>query len=89
MDAKIDISSKTIEKCLDVAKEFLQKLIGPGLEEAGLLIRENVAMWRFNNQVSILQKANEICERKGITPTPHIPKASLSFDGNRVFRRCP
>jgi hypothetical protein len=70
MDAKIDISSKTIEKCLDVAKEFLQKLIGPGLEEAGLLIRENVAMWRFNNQVSILQKANEICERKGITPSP-------------------
>jgi hypothetical protein len=70
MDAKIDISSKTIEKCLDVAKEFLQKLIGPGLEEAGLLIRENVAMWRFNNQVNILQKANEICERKGITPSP-------------------
>jgi hypothetical protein len=70
MDAKIDISSKTIEKCLDVAKEFLQKLIGPGLEEAGLLIRENVAMWRFNNQVNILQKANEICERKRITPSP-------------------
>jgi hypothetical protein len=70
MDAKIDISSKTIEKCLDVAKEFLQKLIGPGLEEAGLLIRENVAMWRFNNQVNILQKANEICVRKGITPSP-------------------
>jgi hypothetical protein len=70
MEAKIDISSATVEKGLDVAKEFLQKLIGPSLEEAGLLLKESIALWRFKNQVSILEKANEICERKGIKPSP-------------------
>lgn len=70
MEAKIDISSATVEKGLDVAKEFLQKLIGPSLEEAGLLLKESIALWRFKNQVNILEKANEICERKGIRPSP-------------------
>lgn len=70
MEAKIDISSETIDKGIDVAKGFLQKLIGPSLEEAGLLLKESVALWRFKNQVSILEKANEICKRKGITPRP-------------------
>jgi hypothetical protein len=70
MEGKIDISSTTIEKGLDVAKEFLQKLIGPSLEEAGLLLKESIALWRFRNQVSILAKANEICQRKGIKPSP-------------------
>ena len=68
MEGKIDISSTTIEKGLDVAKEFLQKLVGPTLEEAGLLLKESIALWRFRNQVSILEKANEICQRKGIKP---------------------
>ncbi|MCS5700792.1 hypothetical protein NZK32_17255 [Cyanobium sp. FGCU-52] len=70
MEGKIDISSTTIDKGLDVAKEFLQKLIGPSLEEAGLLLKESIALWRFRNQVSILEKANEICRRKGINPSP-------------------
>jgi len=70
MEGKIDISSTTIEKGLDVAKEFLQKLVGPSLEEAGLLLKESIALWRFRNQVSILEKANEICQRKGINPNP-------------------
>jgi len=70
MEAKIDISSETIDKGIDVAKGFLQKLIVPSLEEAGLLLKESVALWRFKNQVSILEKANEICKRKGITPRP-------------------
>ena len=70
MKAEIDISSQTIDKGVDVAKGFLQKLIGPSLEEAGLLLKESVALWRFKNQVSILEKANEICKRRGITPKP-------------------
>jgi hypothetical protein len=70
MEAKIDISSATIDKGIDVAKEFLQKLIGPSLEEAGLLLKESIALWRFKNQVNILEKANEICQRKGIRPSP-------------------
>jgi len=70
MEGKIDISSSTIDKGLDVAKEFLQKLIGPSLEEVGLLLKESIALWRFKNQVVILKKANEICDRRGIKPSP-------------------
>ncbi|MCP9836387.1 hypothetical protein KBY84_02620 [Cyanobium sp. N.Huapi 1H5] len=70
MEAKIDISSKSLEKGLDIAKEFLQRVIGPGLEEAGLLLKESIALWRFRNQVAILEKAHEICQRKGIRPSP-------------------
>jgi hypothetical protein len=70
MEAKIDISSKTVEKSLDVAKDFLQKLIGPSIEEAGLLMRDSVAMWRFKNQINVLHRASEICARRGITPSP-------------------
>lgn len=70
MEAKIDISSKALEKSLDVAKDFLQKLIGPSVEEAGLLFRDSVAMWRFKNQINILHRASEICARRGITPSP-------------------
>jgi hypothetical protein len=88
MEAKIDISSATIDKGIDVAKGFLRKLIGPSLEEAGLLLKESIALWRFKNQINILEKANEICERKGIKPSsislkllyPLMDAASLEDD---------
>ena len=36
---------------LDLAKEFLQKLIGPSVEELGLLFSDNVKLWRLKNQI--------------------------------------
>jgi hypothetical protein len=36
-DKKIDITSTAIEKGLDIAKDFLDKLIIPTVEETGLL----------------------------------------------------
>jgi hypothetical protein len=66
MANKIDITSTVIEKGIDLAKEFLDKLIIPTVEETGLLIRDKVTMWRFNNQVQMLIKAKEKCEKHGI-----------------------
>lgn len=66
--AKLDISSSALEKGLDIAKGFLDKLITPGVEETGLLIQDQVRKWRFNNQVKMLVKAEEICKRQGISP---------------------
>ena len=35
---KLDITSTVVEKGIDLAKDFLGKLIGPAMAETGLLI---------------------------------------------------
>lgn len=54
MQNKIDITSTAIEKGIDLAKNFLDKLIMPAVEETGLLIKDKVTMWKFNNEVRML-----------------------------------
>lgn len=68
MTKKIDITSTAVEKGIDLAKDFLDKLIIPTVEETGLLLRDKVTMWRFNNQVKMLIKAKQNCEKHGINP---------------------
>lgn len=68
MTNKIDITSTAIEKGIDLAKDFLDKLIIPTVEETGLLLRDKVTMWRFNNQIKMLIKAKQNCEKYGINP---------------------
>tara|TARA_R110002050_G_scaffold81125_2_gene173397 strand:- start:59 stop:928 length:870 start_codon:yes stop_codon:yes gene_type:complete len=65
---KLDLTSTTIEKSLDFAKEFLGKLISPSVEETGLLIKDTIASYRFKNQIKILNKAKEYCEKNNISP---------------------
>lgn len=65
---KIDITSTAVEKGLETAKSFIDKLIMPAIEETGLLLKEQVAVWRFNNQIKMINKANAICERNNISP---------------------
>lgn len=66
MEKKINITSSAIEKGLDLAKDFLDKLIIPTVEETGLLLKDRVTLWRFNNQVKMLIKAKETCEKYNI-----------------------
>lgn len=68
MDKKIDITSTAIEKGIDLAKDFLDKLIMPSVEETGLLLKEKVTFWKFKNQVKMLNKAKEYCEKHKINP---------------------
>lgn len=68
MDKKIDIKSSTIEKGLEIAKSFVDKLIMPSIEETGLLMKDHITMWRFKNQVKMLTKAKDYCERHNIQP---------------------
>jgi hypothetical protein len=65
---KIDITSSLIEKGIDLAKDFLGKLIGPTIEEAGLLMKDQVTMWKFRNQITMLNKAKKLCEKNSISP---------------------
>ncbi|MFN7327012.1 MAG: hypothetical protein ACK5SQ_10550, partial [Chitinophagales bacterium] len=67
MEKKINITSTAIEKGIDIAKEFLEKLIMPTVEETGLLVRDKVTMWRFSNQIKMLNKAKLKCEKNGIS----------------------
>lgn len=55
---------------VDLAKNFLEKLILPAVEEVGLLLRDKVAHWKFSNQVSTLNKAREFCEKNDIVTKP-------------------
>ncbi len=50
------------------ASEFLGKVVGPPLKELGLLLEDNVKLWRFKNQVKIINKAKSFLNEKGIQP---------------------
>lgn len=65
---KIDITSTVLEKGIDTAKNFLDKLIMPAIEETGLLLKDQVTMWKFKNQVRMLNKAKIHCEKNNISP---------------------
>ncbi|MCA4897441.1 MAG: Abi-alpha family protein [Bacteroidota bacterium] len=64
---ELNIKSSTIEKGLDLAKDFLGKLISPTVEEVGLLLSENIKYLRFKNQIKILLKSKTYLESKGIS----------------------
>ena len=68
MVGKFDVTSTAVEKGIDVAKEFLDRLVAPAAEEVGLLLRDTVALWKFKNQVRMLNKAKAYCEANGIEP---------------------
>ncbi len=68
MDKKFDIKSSTIEKGLEIAKSFVDKLIMPSIEETGLLMKDHITMWRFKNQVKMLNKAKVFCDKHNIQP---------------------
>lgn len=71
---KIDISSTALEKGIDIAKGFIEKLIYPSAEELGLLLKDGIAKWRFANQVKTLVKAQSVCEKHGVNPQMISPK---------------
>lgn len=56
-----------VEKGFDLAKDFLGKLIGPTVEEIGLLAKDQVTLWKLKNQIKILNKAKTYCEQNSIS----------------------
>lgn len=64
--AELNIKSSTVEKGLDLAKDFLQKLIGHSVDEMGLLFADNVKLWRLKNQIRNLEKVKKIVEEENL-----------------------
>lgn len=63
---ELNIKSSTIEKSLDLVKDFLQQLIGPSIDELGLLFSDNVKLWRLKNQIKNLEKVKKIVDEENI-----------------------
>lgn len=70
MDVKIDIdiTSSLGEKVFDKVSGFVSTLIKPTVEESGLLMKDRVALYRFEKQIKILEKARVICDLHNISP---------------------
>jgi hypothetical protein len=66
MATEINIKSSTIEKGLDLAMEFLSKLISPSIDELGLMWSDNVKLWRLKLQIKNLTKVRAIVEEHNI-----------------------
>ncbi|MDN3724565.1 Abi-alpha family protein [Aequorivita sp. SDUM287046] len=71
-DKELNIKSSTIEKGLDLAKDFLGKLIFPAVEEVGLLMGDNIKVWRFKNQIRLLNNVEKYVNEKNIS-TKKVP----------------
>lgn len=67
MEKKLNITSSALEKGIDLAKDFLDKLVMPAVEETGLLLKDKVTLWKFKNQVQMLNKAKVYCEKNNIS----------------------
>lgn len=73
-DPGIQLAEKAIQEAAEMAKEFLGKIVNPGLEEGAGIIGDTVKFWRFKNQVNILLKAKDFLEKKGVNPTAVLPR---------------
>ncbi len=63
----INLKSSTIEKGLDLIKGFLDKAIGPTVEEFGQGMSDNLKMRRLTNQLKNLEKAKKIAEEHNVS----------------------
>ncbi len=68
----LNLKSSTIEKGLEIAKGFLEKIIYPPLEEVGLLLSDNVKIWRYKNQIRLLKNVESFVKKRNIS-TQKIP----------------
>jgi hypothetical protein len=63
-----ELTKEGISGAVEAAKEFLSKLAGPATEEIGLLLQDQVKLYRFKNQLRILAKAEAMLAKAGRTP---------------------
>jgi len=55
-------------EAFEEARRFLERIVGPPLDELGGLLADHVRLFRFRKQVQILEKARKILLDKGIDP---------------------
>ena len=73
---------------IDKTSAFLDRLLGPSVDETGYLLADRIRLRRLRNQVRILQRSEELLDSAGLTArpvplqtlVPLIEKASLEED---------
>ena len=84
----IALAKTGIPAAIEAAKDFVEKLLGPAAEEAGLVLQDQVRAFRLHNQLRILAKAQGYLATAGIEPNavplrtlvPLLDGASLEDD---------
>lgn len=84
----MNLNIEPLDKLAEAAKDFIQKVITPPLEEIGLLLTDKIKLWRFKNQISILSKAENMLKERGLKTrkvslkvmTPLIEECGLEDD---------
>lgn len=66
MTKEIDIKSSTVDKGLEIAKDFLQSVMKPSLDEVGELFADKVKVWRLHNQIKSFEKVRKIVEKENV-----------------------
>jgi hypothetical protein len=82
----IEICKESVNK----ASHFLEIILKPPLQELGLLVQDRVKLWRFKQQVNIINNAKVFLDKKGISPqkvplkvlVPLLENGSLEEDFN-------
>lgn len=64
----MSIDDKAIEAAAQTARHYLDPILLQPLAEMGLLIKDKISYWRFENQVNTILKAREFLEKKGVQP---------------------
>lgn len=58
-----------VEGAMKPFADLLQALLGPGAEEAGLLVRDYVSAFRIRKQIELLKRLRKIFDSAGIRPS--------------------
>ena len=62
----INIRIHAVDQLIDLGKGILEKVILPPFEEVGLLLADQIKLFRLKNQVDILDKADKYLKQKNI-----------------------
>lgn len=89
---EIELAKGGIQAAVEAAKQFLEKLVSPPLQEIGQLLADEVRFYRLKNQIRILKKAQEILDNAGVSPkkvslktlVPLLENASLEEDESLI-----
>jgi hypothetical protein len=65
--SELNVKSTTIEKGLDLLKDFLGKAIGPAVGELGMMWADTFRLRRLKNQLAIFDRAKMLVDKNNIS----------------------
>lgn len=66
---------KGLEKSIDLVGDWVNSLVKPSIDVVGEMMADRMKLWRFKNQVKIIQLAQKYVEDRNFTIKPIHPKS--------------